>query len=236
MVLSTCEKQRILCYYRNGLRSSEICSALRVEGVYTSRQTVARFLLRFQARGTIARKEGSGRPTVITDRVLQIVEKAMKANNETTATQLHVLLTSCEIRISFSTILCSRSMFGWTFRGSKYCQVIRPRNKLKRMMWAVENLPEVLSSGFENAIWTDETSVQLESHRRHSYRKKGKPAVLKPHPKHPTKVHVWAGISRKGQTPTVIFLIVLWMLHCILKSCSMVCCHSSSAPTPTHTD
>ena len=126
MVLSTYSKQRILYYYRNGLRPSQILSALRVEGIISCRQTVSRFILRFLARGTISRKEGSGRPSVITDRVLQLVEQAMKSDDETTATQLHVLLTSCEIHISFSTILRSRSMLGWTFHGSKYCQLIKP--------------------------------------------------------------------------------------------------------------
>ena len=92
MVLSTYEKQRILYYYRNGLRPSQILSALRVEGIISCRQTVSRFILRFLARGTISRKEGSGRPSVITDRVLQLVEQAMKSDDETTATQLHVLL------------------------------------------------------------------------------------------------------------------------------------------------
>lgn len=54
-------------------------------------------------------------------------------------------------------------------------------------------------------IWTDETTVQLESHRRHSYRKIGEPATLKPRPKHLLKLHVWAGISRGGPTQIVIF-------------------------------
>ena len=69
----------------------------------------------------------------------------------------------------------------------------------------MEYLPEALTGGFHDVIWTDETTVQLESHRRHSYRKKGKAAVLKPRAKHPTKVHAWAGISKKGPTPVVIF-------------------------------
>ena len=88
MVLSTYEKQRILYYYRNGLRPSQILSALRVEGIISCRQTVSRFILRFLARGTMSRKEGSGGSSVITDRVLQLVEKAMKSDDETTATQL----------------------------------------------------------------------------------------------------------------------------------------------------
>jgi hypothetical protein len=47
----------------------------------------------------------------------------------------------------------------------------------------------------------DETTVQLESHRRHSYRKRGEQPVLKPLPKHPIKLRIWAGISRRGATP-----------------------------------
>ena len=50
-----------------------------------------------------------------------------------------------------------------------------------------------------------QSAVQLESHQRHSYRKIGEPATLKPRPKHPLKLHVWAGISRRGPTPIVIF-------------------------------
>lgn len=75
---------------------------------------------------------------------------------------------------------------------------------MKRLQFAIEYLPEIEASGFDNVIWTDESSIQLESHRRHSYRK-GEPAVLKPRPKTPVKVHVWAGISKKGPTPIIIF-------------------------------
>lgn len=205
MVLSMYEKQRILFYYRNGLKPAEIASAFRVEGMYTCRSTVGRFLKRFLATGTISRKEGSGRPSKITEEVLELVEQAMKADDETTATQLHALLVSHSVYISLSTILRSRGLLGWTFRGSKYCQLIRNENKSKRLLWAIQDIHEALVCGFEDVIWTDETTVQLESHRRHSYRKKGEPAVLKPRPKHPTKVHVWAGISKKGKTPIVIF-------------------------------
>ena len=89
MVLSVYEKQRILFYYRQGLKPSETASALRVEGIYTCRQTVARFVARFLATGTISHKEGSGRPSKITPRVLELVEQAMRADDETTAVQFH---------------------------------------------------------------------------------------------------------------------------------------------------
>ena len=58
---------------------------------------------------------------------------------------------------------------------------------------------------FDDVIWSDETSVQLECHRRHSFHKQGQPPKLKPRPKHAIKVHVWARISKRGATRVCIF-------------------------------
>lgn len=92
-------------------------------------------------------------------------------------------------------------MLGWTRHGTAYCQLIRPANRVKRLEWARENLGEI----FENVIWSDETTVQMESHCRfHCYKKGCKPRY-KPRPKHPTEVHVWAGISVRGATGVCIF-------------------------------
>ena len=66
----------------------------------------------------------------------------------------------------------------------------------KRMEWACENFHKK----FENIVWTDESMIQLENHRTFSYRKVGEPPRPKARAKHPYKVMVWAGISRKGAT------------------------------------
>lgn len=60
---------------------------------------------------------------------------------------------------------------------------------------------------FEVVIWSDETSVQLEFHRRHQFRKVNQPPKLKARPKHPVKVHVWAAISKRGAA----YLKARWM-------------------------
>lgn len=62
-----------------------------------------------------------------------------------------------------------------------------------------------LHDDFQNVVWTDETTVQLESHKRFCCRKNGIRPQYKPRPKHPIKVHVWAGISWEGPTPVCIF-------------------------------
>ena len=54
-------------------------------------------------------------------------------------------------------------------------------------------------------LWTDESSIQLESHRKITFQKKGQPVRLASRPKHPPKIHAWGGISAWGATPIAIF-------------------------------
>ena len=74
-------------------------------------------------------------------------------------------------------------------------------NREKRLRWAQEHAAET----FQNVIWSDETTVQMKTHRRFCCRKNGQKPRYKPRPKHPVKVHVWAGISWNGATKACIF-------------------------------
>ena len=105
----------------------------------------------------------------------------MEANDETTATQLHQMLIEHGTLVSLQTILRCRSALGWTFRGSAYCQLIRRENKVKRLAWALEYQSEV-DGGFGDVIWSDESTIQLESHKRFCCRKQGCPPKCKVRP------------------------------------------------------
>jgi hypothetical protein len=105
------------------------------------------------------------------------------------------------VSISHSTALKGRHLLGRTSRGTAYCQLVRAENRAKRLRWAQEHL----GANFHDVIWTDETSVQMETHRRFCCRKTGQKPRYKPRPKHPVKVHVWAGISWNGATKACIF-------------------------------
>ena len=102
--------------------------------------------------------------------------------------------------VSLTTILRNRKQLGWVYRGSAYCQLIRNVNKQKRLEWARANIYDT----FNNVIWSNESSIQLDTHRRFCCRKGERPCS-KPRPKHPIKVHVWAGIIKKGATGICIF-------------------------------
>ncbi len=125
----------------------------------------------------------------------------MWLDDESTATQLHELLFNSGISVSLRTVVRCRAQLGWTFRGSAYCQLIRDVNKQKRLEWALQNQ----GGRFGNVIYSDEASIQIETHRLRCYRKKGEKPKPKPRPKHPVKVHVWAGISMEGATDIAIF-------------------------------
>ena len=66
--------------------------------------------------------------------------------------------------------------------------MIRNANKVKRMEHCKEWI--AFSPDLEDMLFSDETSVALESNARYCNRKKGR-VVNKPVPKHPAKIHVW---------------------------------------------
>ena len=202
MVYQDYTKQRILSLFWQGYKISEIVEYLALEDeIQTTRQGIRLFLNRYKLYRTISRKPGSGLPPKLTPALKQLIEDAMKEDDETTATQLQGILAARNVYVSLATIVRNRLELGWTYRGSAYCQLIRQPNKEKRLEWA----RKYIHDDFENVIWTDETSVQIETHKRLCYRKEGEPPRPKPRPKHPTKVHVWAGISKIGATPVCIF-------------------------------
>lgn len=204
MVFTDYEKRRMLALSREGMNAPTIARVLCAEGVRASRRGILKFLTRYERTQSIERLPGSGRKTIITETIKKIVEDRMRADDENTATQLHQLLISQGHTVSLSTVLRCRTALGWTFRGSAYCQLIRTANKAARLQWAQQYLHEA-ERGFTDVIWSDECSVQMESHRRYCCRKQGEPPKNKPRLKHPTKVHVWAGISIKGATSICIF-------------------------------
>ena len=92
----------------------------------------------------------------------------------------------------------------WISKRTRYCALISENNQEKRVGFCKE-LIEKDDLNFSDVIWTDECSVKIESHRKVTYYWKGEPAKMCSKPKHPAKVHVWGGISKKGATSIVIF-------------------------------
>ena len=110
----------------------------------------------------------------------KLIDERMKNDDKTRAKELGQALTSEGHAVSKSIILRCRWRLGWTYRGSAYCQLIRETNKEKRLWWATQYCEEAMGDGFQDVLWTDECTVQLEAHRRFCSRRKGEPPRNKP--------------------------------------------------------
>jgi len=210
MVFSSYKKQRILYFYLKGYKAPTISRLLREEKLIASRVGVAKFLRKYEETGCITRTTGSGRPSKITEEIKALVETKMRKDDETTACQLHAFLVDHGYRFSLRMILRCRTSLGWTFRGSAYCQLIREENKVKRLQWARTHV----NDDFENVVWTDECSVQLETHRRFCCRKRGESPRPKP-------MYVWfhfcviACLSSLARCSRVLIIAHhLFLIHC----------------------
>ena len=135
----------------------------------------------------------------------KIIEEKMQEDDETTATQMVIILEDRGYKIYKTTVVRARKALGWTFHVSQYCQMLHNKSKLKQVKWAKANIRKE----FKDVVWTDESMIQLDNHRAFCYRKKGAPLKPKPQPKNPYKVMVWAGISKKGATNSSVFQEIL---------------------------
>ena len=197
-------KHTILYLASKGWTAGYISSHLQeMYEVDLSRQSVSKFLSYYRSNKSVLRKSGSRRKTKITPEVKCIVEAKIQSDSETTATQLQQVLHISGISISLTTLKQYRRELGWTFHGSRYSHMIRELNRVKRLEWCVQQIQE--KDDFEDVIWSDETSIQLDSHHRHAFRRKDQARKLTPRPKQLVKVQVWAGISKKGATAVCIF-------------------------------
>ena len=94
----------------------------------------------------------------------QSFKMQLDLDDETTDKELASTLNQvdCNLTIFAVTALKARRMW----RGTAYCQLICAPNRITRLEWARKNLGE----HFQNVIWTDETSVQMETHHHfHCY-------------------------------------------------------------------
>jgi transposase len=187
--LSLYARQRIVTlYFTKGVNVTNIAKLLKEEGIKVSRSAVSLFVSRYKKSGSLQDANRSGRKSKITDEHLNFIDNKMKENDELTSKELQEqLLEEHNIQLSVSSIRrVKRNVLGWKSENARYCQFVREPNKMKRLIFCLSAL--VNKDTFEDVIFTDETSVQIEQHARICFRKKGSQPKRKGRPKHPVKV------------------------------------------------
>ena len=207
MPLSEYQRRRIIFLWTGGgVTKAKIKRTLAREGVFTTHQTITNTITRWQATGSVHDRQRIGQVKAIPPAYYHFIDATMTNNDELTASDLKMLLVKefGEDKAVYSerTVARARNELGWTFTTARYCQAIRDANKQKRVEWVNKCLEN--EEQFKDVIFTDECTVQLECHRKKSFRKTDAPRKLKYRHKHPPKVHVWAGISKQGATKVIM--------------------------------
>ena len=139
----------------------------------------------------------------ISEHSLEVIREVFRNDPYATSTDVRKQLAIHGTEVSAATVKKAIKTAGYVNSEPRYCQLIRNANQEKRVDFC-NSLIEV-NDALDNIIFTDECSVQLHNNKTTSYRRKGMLTPYMGKPKHPLKVHVWGGISRKGRTEIIIF-------------------------------
>ena len=185
--LSRYSRERIVALYYTGTQVTKIMRTLNQEGIQTSRSAVSLFLSRYRRTGSILDAPRSGRKQILSEEDVDFIDQKMHENDELTSSELKdILVNERGVQISTQTIRrIRRDKLGWKSETTRYCQFVREPNKI-RVTFCLDAL--VRKDAFQDVIFTDETSVQIEQHTRISFHKDGTQLKRKGRPKHPLKV------------------------------------------------
>ena len=142
--------------------------------------------------------------------MLDAIEERMKQDDETMVTQLVKMLGERGFKMHMVERARKTQEDAEVELPRQPVLLVDPERQQRKegaLQWAKDNL----HSSFDDVVWTDESTIQLENNRTFSYRKDGSASKPKPRGKHPFKVMVWAGISKKGAT-------IICLLGCSVNS------------------
>ncbi|XP_069052902.1 uncharacterized protein [Lepisosteus oculatus] len=187
---------QIMKIKRNGKSTRDIVQQLASMDIFVSESTV-----RWHYKGE--RRQRESKPRTIQSPIVRAIDKLTDENDELPAMQVQRRLwADLGATVSPTSIRRVRRRLGWRYRKTNTCPMIRLKNKEERLKQALQWIEQ--GEAFQDVLFTDETTVALEQFSTMAFCKKGR-YVYKPKPKHPLKVHVWGGISRRGPGPLLIF-------------------------------
>ena len=194
--LSLETRSKVIMMWKNGYPVAVIQRRLTEEGVKVLTVSLFALVKKFKSTSSVVDLRRAPRSSLLGECHYRFIDESMTEDNQLTSRQLYSLFSAeyPEMQILISTLKRARRHLGWISKKTRYCALIREVNKEKRLQWCQERIQKN-DLQLQDVIFTDESSVQLESHRKTCYHKVGQPSRLCGRPKHPAKVHVWGGIS-----------------------------------------
>lgn len=205
--LSHCHRLEIVSLFRQNWKVSAIVRYLGDQhGINVDWCTVKKVILKYKSGDLFAESMSTDsfiKFRKVSDSDILTVKTALSENCTMTATDIQRQLQETGTSLSKTTVHRVIKEAGYTASAPRYCQMIREVNKVKRVDFCKQLVLD--NDNFNDIVFTDECTVQLHDNKVVVYRLRNESATPIPQPKHPLKVHVWGGISRRGTTRLLIF-------------------------------
>ena len=188
------------------LSPKQIVQELAKDKIYVSARSVRLIIKKYRAKGIVEEPKKCNAKKKVTEEIKKYIDMRLEQNDELNSTVLvNEIAAKFNVTVCTSTIRQHRAKLGWTKSTPRYVQLIKRVNTVKRYNFAVACFAR--RESFNDVIFSDECTIQMDQHHTLCFRKRDSihPQKMKPRPKHPDSVHVWAGISKRGPTPMVIF-------------------------------
>ena len=197
---------KIISLFRDGWSPKAIQRKFNDEGQLAGWSTIKDVIKKYQ-RGDIGYSVPEEQPiprfNKIYDDDIAVIQAAFSENCRQSSRDIMRRLACRGTNASKSTVKKAIKAAGFTATKPRYCQMIRAPNKEKRVEFCKQLLDT--NDNFNDVIWSDECSIQLHDNKVVIYRPTDGLAEMVSQPKHPYKIHVWGGISRRGSTNLLIF-------------------------------
>ena len=196
------------------LTLKQIETRLQDDNISVHRSTISRVITKYSETGYVQNRSKSGRKSKYPNVVKATIDRLMKEDQELTSPLIRKkLLEETGLDLPLSTIRTLRREIGWVQCPTDFRPMVRLPNQEKRLTFCRQLL--ITKEEFNDVVFTDETSIQIERNATMSFKKISHneennmtleiPPPVGVRPKHPLKVHAWAGISRRGATNIVLF-------------------------------
>ena len=106
--LSMYARECIQQLFLQGATIQQVMEVLSKEGIGACRQTVWRLKRHIHVNGSITPLSRSGRQSILTNEILEMIELLMQRDDETTAAELVIQLNGIGVNISRSCVLKGR--------------------------------------------------------------------------------------------------------------------------------
>jgi transposase len=162
-----------------------------------SERTVERVVEQFIAEGEVARKKGSGRPSVVTDEVKVAIERGIQRKRKATSAELaKVVASDTGRRVSERTIRRTR-------RQLRYHPVhvsVKPSLSAVHIQDRLDWCRAHLHDNVRDFVFMDEMGVCIDHHRRVSWIKPGEARPVEEESPFKARLNVWGCIWWNGKS------------------------------------